>query len=504
MTGSTDLHGNRWLDLLERLGNRLPEPVTLFAMALLLVMLLSQLGAWLGWSALTPEAERIEVRSLLDGDGIWWLLSHMVQNFVQFPPLGIVLVAMFGIGIAERSGLLAALLEKSLRSAPQRLLTPAVIFLGITSSLTVDAGYVVLPPLAAALYYAAGRSPLVGLAAAFAGVSAGYSANLFITALDPLLAGLTQSAAQIIAPDYRVAVTANWFFAATSVFLLTLIGWWVTARFVEPRQQREAIAAPDDATVDSDAGRRPQAGLRAAGLTLVGLMTGVLLLILIPGAPLHGDGEQFARWIEAMVPLLFLIFLACGLAYGITAGTICNDRDVAGMLGDTVRGLAPYIVLAFAAAQFIEAFRYSQLGLLLAIAGGEALASLAAPAPLMVTSFIALVVLANLVMGSASAKYALLAPVFVPMLMQAGLSPELTQAAYRVGDSVSNVITPLNPYWVIILAFAQRWQQSAGIGTLLALMLPYAISFAIFWSLLLAIWVLIGLPLGPGGGTTYP
>lgn len=497
-------HGNRWLDTLERLGNRLPEPVSLFAIALLLVMLLSQVGAWLHWSAVAPDGETMRVQGLLSAEGSWWLLRHMVENFVLFPPLGIVLVAMFGIGLAERSGLLSALLERGLRSAPQRLLTPAVLFLGICSSLTVDAGYVVLPPLAAALYYMAGRPPLVGLAAAFAGVSAGYSANIMLTALDPLLAGLTQSAARIIAPDWQVAVTANWFFAAVSTVLLTLVGWWLTARYVEPRQRIEtASEAPSVKDADSNDDNQAR-GLRAAGLTLLVMLVVLFLLILVPNAPLHGDGEQFARWIEVMVPILFMLFLGAGLAYGIAAGTVRHDRDVAEMLSDTVRGLAPYIVLAFVAAQFIEAFRYSQLGLLLAIQGGEMLAALAAPAPVLVTGFISLVILANLLMGSASAKYALLAPVFVPMLMQAGLSPELTQAAYRVGDSVSNVITPLNPYWVIILAFAQRWQRDAGIGTLLALMLPYAIGFGVFWSLLLAIWAATGLPLGPGGGISYP
>uniref|UniRef100_UPI0025C46803 AbgT family transporter n=1 Tax=Aquisalimonas sp. TaxID=1872621 RepID=UPI0025C46803 len=251
-----------------------------------------------------------------------------------------------------------------------------------------------------------------------------------------------------------------------------------------------------------DTGAHPDRGLRAAGVAFAIILLVVLLLILIPGAPLHGEGEHFARWVEAMVPLLLVVFLVPGLAYGVRAGTIASDHDAARLLADTMAALAPYIVLAFVAAQFIEAFNYSQLGLLLAISGGQALAALAIPAPMLAVGFLLVVMLANLFIGSASAKYAFLAPVFVPMLMQAGLSPELTQAAYRIGDSVTNIITPLNPYWVIVLAFVQRWQPGAGIGTLLALMLPYAIAFAFAWPLLLAVWIMLGVPPGPGAPVT--
>ena len=506
----------RLLDRLERAGNALPHPVTLFAYALLLVMLLSQLAAWLGWSVERPAPAAdgsltVTARGLFESEGLWWLFSSLVQNFTAFPPLGIVLVAMFGIGVAERSGLLPALLERGLRITPRRLLTPAVVFLGILSSLAMDAGYVVLPPLAAALFYAAGRPPLAGLAAAFAGVAAGFSANLFITALDPLLAGFTQAGAQIVAPDYRVAVTANWWLMIVSTFVLTAAGWWVTARFVEPREA--ARDAFDGGTADTgraaaaDAhavGENPGRGLTAAAAVFVLTLTLLLAFVLVPGAPLHGEGERFARWVEGMIPMLFLCFLLPGLAYGIAAGTIRSDRDAVRMMSDTLVALAPYILLAFIAAQFIAAFNYSQLGLLLAITGGGWLASLQLPAPALVLTFLVLVMFTNLLMASASAKYAFFAPVFVPMLMMAGISPELTQAAYRVGDSITNVVTPLNPYWVIVLAFMQRWRAAAGMGTLLALMVPYALVFVLVWPALLLLWVLAGLPLGPGGALYWP
>lgn len=495
--------GTRWLDRLERAGNALPHPVTLFALALVAVMVLSQIAAWFGWSAEKPAGaatagEVVSARGLLEADGIWWLLAGMVENFMTFPPLGLVIVAMLGIGVAERSGLIPALLERLLLWTPQRLLTPAVVLLGILSSVTLDAGYILLPPLAAALFHAAGRSPLAGLAATFAGVSAGFSANFVITALDPMLAGLTEAAARILEPDYAVAVTANWWLMIVSTVILTLIGWWVTARWVEPRQQAVATVNVEVENRGHEVGPAPSRGLRAAGLTAVLLAGVIVALILVPGAPLHGDGDNFARWIEVMVPLLLVIFLLPALAYGVAAGTIRSDRDVADMLAATISALAPYIVLAFVAAQFIEAFNYSQLGLLLALSGGQALAALAIPAPILGIGFVLAVMVANLFIGSASAKYAFLAPVFVPMLMQAGLSPELTQAAYRIGDSVTNIITPLNPYWVIVLAFVQRWQPGAGIGTLLALMLPYAVAFALVWSLVLAVWIALGIPPGPG------
>jgi len=498
-----------WLDRLERAGNRLPDPATLFLAGTLVVMGLSHLAVTLGWSvektvrqgeALTREL--VTPVSLLDSDGLWWAISGLVDNFVRFPPLGLVLVGLLGIGLAERSGLLPALLRRAIGAAPAPLLVPATVFVGILSSLALDAGYLVLPPLAAGLFLAAGRSPLTGIAAATAGVTAGFSANLVITGLDPLLAGLTTAGARVLDADYEVAITANWWFMIASTLVLTAAGAWVTRRLVEPRLKGIAIAEVETAKAP-DRGLEDR-GLRAAGVAFVLVMALVLALALIPGAPLHGTGGRFPRWMEALVPLLLLIFLSLGLAYGIAARTIRSDHDAVAMMTETLRGMAPYLVLAFFAAQFIAFFSHSRLGEMLAVTGGDWLAGLGvAPAGLMI-AFVALVMLANLLVGSASAKYALFAPVFVPMFMQAGISPELTQAAYRVGDSVTNGITPFNPYLIIILAFVRRYRPDAGLGTLLALMLPYTLVFALVWGLLLGVWVTAGWELGPGGGLTYP
>lgn len=512
---NTNQQNTGLLAWIERTGNRLPSPAMLFFVAAIFIMLLSQIAALFEWQVTktvmgADGAQRevvVHAIGLLNSEGIWWALSNMVSNFMSFPPLGLVLVAMLGIGVAERSGLVAALLQVTVGKTPAMLLTPSVFFLGVMSSLALDAGYVVLPPLAAALYLALGRSPLVGIATAFAGVSAGFSANLFVTGLDPLLAGFTQAGAQLIDETYVVSAAANWWFMIASTLLITLIGWWVTARWVEPRMSHVPYEIPAGIQVSKNTLKDTEnttRGLKWAAMSFVGALVLFLLLILLPDAPLYGQGKTFDRWIEAIVPLILIAFLLPGIAFGYGAKTLRSEKDIARLMGETMASLGPYIVLAFFAAQFIAFFKFSHLGEMLAIVGGQALAQADLSSGVLITAFIFIVMLGNLFMGSASAKYAFFAPVFVPMFMQVGISPELTQAAYRVGDSVTNVITPLNPYMVIVLAFLQRYAPKAGIGTLISLMLPYAIAFAIAWLFLLLAWMFFGLPLGPGGGLGYP
>lgn len=496
------------LDRIERIGNRLPHPAILFAGLTVLVMLLSALAAGTGWAVDKPSAgpgepglasASITAQSVLNADGIWWLISHLVENFLAFPPLGIVLVGMLGIGIAERSGFIPALLAAIANAVSPRLLTPTVVFLGIISSVGLDAGYVVLPPIAALLFVLNNRSPVVGIAAAFAGISAGFSANLVITAVDPLMAGFTEAAAQFADPAYRVAVTANWWFMAVSTIVLTTVGWAVTAWIVEPRNGIAALPARDEPATDPANPRAMRYALGALAVTAALIAA----LIVLPDAPLYGTGARFPRWVEATVPLLFVGFVVPGIVYGFVSGAFTNERDVADAMGRTVAELGPYIVLAFFAAQFIETFKYTRLGEMLAITGGQALTELAVPVWALLTIFIIVVMCGNLLVGSASAKYAFFAPVFVPMFMYVGISPELTQLAYRVGDSITNVITPLNPYMVIIVALVQRYVPTAGLGTVVALMLPYAAVFAVVWIAMLLLWLGLGIPLGPGGPLTY-
>jgi len=548
-TGGAATRSTRLLDTIERVGNRLPAPASLFLIGAVLVMILSQVAVSLDWTvektisrevtqpvldaagepvvdasgapitrAVTDPASgspkrelavvKVRAVGLLSSEGIYWALRSMVTNFTAFPPLGVVLVAMLGIGLAEKSGFIGALLKATLLSVPPALFTPTVIFVGVMSSMGLDAGYVVLPPVAAALYQSVGRSPVVGIAAVFAGVSAGFGANLLPTSLDPLLANFTTASAQLVDPGYTVAATANWWFMIASTLLLTLVGWGVTALFVEPRF---AGKGPEDGGVGQAAGSAEDRRLTPVEKRALLLAVGVAVTVcavcaacaLIPGAPLYGVDGPFPRWVKVIVPLIFFAFLLPGLVYGFATGSLKNDKDVAATFGETMAGMGSYIVLAFFAAQFIAYFAHSGLGEMLAISGGRVLARAGLPDALLMVGFIGVVIVGNLFIGSMSAKYAFFAPVFVPMFMQVGISPELTQVAYRVGDSVSNVITPLNPYVVILLVFMQRYMSRAGIGTLVALMLPYAFAFTIAWTALLVLWMAAGASLGPGGPLAY-
>ena len=539
------------LDRIEAVGNALPDPATLFALGALAVIALSWLAVELDWSVektlrrdvrsaviaadgrpvidpsdgssvtiaqLDPrtgivlrETVTVEVRarSLLTSDGLYYALDHMVSAFVNFAPLGVVLVGMLGIGVAEKSGFIGALLKQVMLAVPPSLLTPAVIFVGVMSSMGLDAGYVVLPPVAAALYRSAGRSPAAGLAAVFAGVAGGFGANLFVTSLDPLLAELSTEGASLIDPDYAVAANANLWFMIASTVMLTAVGWLVTARWVEPRYADKAPedggpTPPDELAAQAHAltPLERRALVRALAACAIGVVV-LIVLITTPGAPLHGVDGRFPRWVSVIVPLLFLGFLLPGVVYGAATGVVRSDKDVAAMMSETIAGLGSYIVLAFFAAQFIEYFRYSNLGEMLALAGGQSLARAALPSSLLMVAFLLVVGVGNLFIGSMSAKYAFFAPVFVPMFMQVGISPELTQIAYRIGDSVSNVITPLNPYMIIVLAFLQRYVPRSGLGTLVALMLPYTLAFLVAWTILLVGWMALDIPLGETGPLHY-
>jgi aminobenzoyl-glutamate transport protein len=538
------------LDMVETAGNRLPDPAILFLVGALLVMLASGIASWTNWEVvkkvpvqvvneatgqtrldLVPSLVTVETVNeagetvveeteevlrpvnLLTSDGIFWVISSMINNFMRFPPLGIVLVGMLGIGVAERTGMIAALLKLFMLITPASLLTPAMVFIGVMSSLAADAGYVVLPPLAALLFLAVGRSPMVGIAAVFAGVSAGFNANLVITGMDPLLAGLSTTGAQFVDPEYVVNPSSNWLFMIVSTFMATLVGWGVTHWIVEPRFERKSpeeggpTSVPEGEAASQSLSPDEIRAVKVAAVVAVASFAVVLVNILVPGFPLYGKGTNFDRWAESIVPLMFVLFLLPGIAFGVANQTIQSTKDLSRLMAESMAAMAPIIVLAFFAAQFVEYFRHSNLGAMLAITGGEVLATAKLPTFALLLAFVLLTATFNMFVGSMSAKYALFAPIFIPMLMLVGISPELTQAAYRIGDSVTNIITPLNPYLIIILVFMQKHDRNAGMGTLIATMLPYTIFFTIGWSLLLGIWLVLGLPLGipfDTGPLTYP
>jgi aminobenzoyl-glutamate transport protein len=518
--------GYRFLDAVERIGNRLPDPVTLFVAGALLVLVGSHLAALAGWKATYTvagpagaELREVAAKSLLEGEGLRWVWLNVVRNFTDFHPLGVVLVCMLGIGVAERTGLIAAVLRLVVVLTPARLLVPTVVFAGIMSNVAADAGYVVLPPLAAAIFAKMGRAPLAGLAAVFAGVAAGFSANLLPSALDPLLQGITQESARLLEPTREVGVLCNYWFMAVSTVVLTFVGWFITAKFVEPRFSRSEVQAQiaTQSQLDAPAGdagqqaataAREARGLLAALAALLACGGVLAALVMIPGWPLHGEylraGRMVPIWADVIVPAMLVLFLVPGLAYGIAVGSIRSDRAVAGMMGATMSSMGMYIVLAFVAGQFVAWFRESNLGTLIALASADAIATLSLPPMLLVVAILLLTAFINLFIGSASAKWALLAPVFVPLFMRLGISPELTQAAYRVGDSCTNPVAPLNAYLVVVLVVMQRIAPKAGLGSLIALMLPYAIGFLIAWTLLLLAYVQLGLPLGPGAESFMP
>jgi len=500
----------RALDWVERAGNRLPDPAVLFLGALVLTWIFSALLAPVSFSAIDPRSgDPVVVKNLLAGQEITSFLAQMVQVFVSFPPLGVVLVAMLGIGVAEHSGFINAGLRGLLSVTSRRWLTPMVITVGIVSHSAVDAGYVLVVPLGGVIFYAAGRHPLAGVAAAFAGVSGGFSANFVPSSLDPLLAGLTQAGAQVLDPNLLVNPLNNYFFTTASSLLIVGLGWFLTDRIVEPRLSATPLdgdlqGLPTMEPLEPNERRALRLSLVAMGLGLV-----VLALTAAPdGSPwrdsdggLAGFGSPLMR---AIVPLIFLLFLIPGIVYGYASGVFASHRDVVEGMTRAMNGMGYYIVMAFFAAQFIYAFGQSNLGALIAIEGATFLRGLGLPGGVTLVGIVLVTASVNLLVGSSSAKWALLAPILVPMLMSLGISPDLTQAAYRVGDSTTNIITPLMPYFPLIVVFCQRYVKDSGIGTLVAMMLPYSVVFLAFWSLFLIGYWAVGLPLGLQSSYVYP
>lgn len=564
------------LDWIEWAGNKLPEPAILFAYLAGIVILLSALGSWLGWSVQPVQpvvlgtdaagepilgaqavGSPIEPRSLLNGDGVYWMLSSMLRNFVGLPSVPLIFTAMLGIGLAEKFGLFGALMRALATVTPPRLLTPVVVFIGANASVASDAGYIILPPLAAALYLAMGRHPIAGLAAAFAGVAGGFGAGFFPNGSDGAIAGFAQDAARIIDPAYNVTILHNYYFKATSAIVVTLAGWYVTDRIVEPRLN----ANPD--SLDRAVGEaqlealslKPEerSALRTAlwlALALIGLAAA---LIYVPGMPLHGPGQQTLasgrvlvqesvliapagtpapaeagdvyartplsvveapgngrllespgpRWSHVIVPLIFLVFAIPGAVYGRLVGTCRSQKDLVDGLYSGIRSIVPVLVIAFFMAQFVNYFSYTNLDRMLAYSGGSLLVEAQVPIVLLIVLFVLLVIFGDFAISGMLSKFGVLAPIFIPMFMLVGKSPELTTAAYRIGDSVVNIVTPLNSYLLIILAMLQKYRREAGLGTLIALMLPYTFFLTIAWTATLVIWYLSGANLGPGAPLEY-
>lgn len=499
-----------WLGAVERIGNRLPDPAVLFIYLLVIVWLLSWLMSYLQFDLLDPRSgEPLLIVNQLSGAAITKFLSAMVTNFAHFHPIGVVLVSMLGIGVAEHTGFINTGLRAMLAVTAKWLLTPMVIAVGIVSHTAVDAGYVLVIPLGGVIFYAAGRHPLAGIAAAFAGVSGGFSANFVPSALDPMLQGISQSGAQILDPSIVLNPLNNYFFTAASSLLIIALGWLITDRFIEPKLEHQPLRED----IDISRSMEPlspveKKGLRLALLSMLVAIAIVVLTALPQDSAWRGSTGSLTEFgaplMASIVALIFALFLLPGVVYGVVAGTVKSSRDVIQGMTKAMNSMAYYLVIMFFIAQFIYAFGQSNLGVLLALEGAALLKALAMPSALTITGVIILTGIINLFIGSSSAKWALLAPIFVPMLMGLGISPDLAQAAYRVGDSSTNIITPLMPYFPLVVVYCQRYVKDTGIGTVTAMMLPYSMTFITLWTVFLLLYWLLGIPLGLQSSYTYP
>jgi len=494
----------RFLYFIEKTGNALPHPAILFLILALITLAFSAIGSLFGWSGVHPATgEQVETVNLLSREGIHRIILQMVTNFTGFAPLGIVMVAMLGIGVAESSGLIRATINYLLTKTPPSCITFMVVFAGVVSSIAADVGYVLVIPLAGAIFHSLGRHPIAGIAAGFAGVSGGFAANIVIAPLDPMLAGFSTEAAHIVDPNYLVLPTAYYYFMAVSTFLITIVCTLVTVKWIEPRLgkytgevEREEIAQPT---------ALEKKGLFYAGLVVLGWAI-LLAIALVPedGFLRGGDGGILSSPVlRGVITLIFLAGASVGIVYGYTVGKFTKAEDIINSMSDNIKTLATYLVLVFFAAQFVAWFNWSNLGLLIAINGASVVKDANIGLIPLIIIFITITAFLNLFIGSASAKWAIVAPIFVPIFMLSGYSPELAQSAYSVGDSVTNLITPLMPYFALIIVYCQKYDKEVGIGTIAATMLPYTIMLYISWTLLLVVWVLFELPLGPGSPLYY-
>lgn len=510
----------RFLHVVEWLGNALPHPVTLFALFAAGIVILSGILGYFDVAVVDPRPEgakgraangMIEVVSLMNADGLRMIMMNLVNNFVEFAPLGTVLVAMLGVGVAEKSGWLTAVIRGMVLKAPPSLVTVFIVLAGVLSNTASEMGYVVLVPLAAIVFHSLGRHPLAGLAAAFAGVSGGYSANLLIGTVDPLLSGITTEAAALIDPGYEVDVSANWYFMIASTFLITIVGSFVSLKIVEPslgtyKGTPEGMDEEDEHRMDPLSDQERKGLWRTLWATLI--FAAVLAAMVVPDDGILRNqvtgeiaGSPFLRGIVAII---FVYFLVVGFVYGRAVGTIRTDRDVIDAMAFAMSRLGLYIALVFFAAQFVSFFGWTNLGAITAVTGANFLESIGLTGPALFFLFILVCAFINLMLGSASAQWAVTAPIFVPMLMLLGYSPEIIQAAYRIGDSSTNIITPMMSYFGLIMAFVARYVPKAGVGTLIAIMLPYSVAFLVLWSIFFFVWAFVfGIPVGPASPTYY-
>lgn len=503
----------RSLDVVESIGNSLPHPATIFIILTAIIIVVSAVASSMGLSVSYDMVDQasgtvvkttVAAESLLSPDGIRFMFTNIISNFTTFFPLGPVFVIILCVGVAEGTGFLSASLRKVAKVTPKKLVTAMIIFLGIMSNVASSTGYVVLVPLGAIIFMSFGRHPIAGLAAAFAGVSGGWSANLLIGSNDPMFAGISTQAANMLDPNYLVQPTSNWYFMIVSTFLIIAVGTFVTEKIVEPRLGK--YVTEEEAVVE-DITDLEKRGMKFAILSLV-VYIAVIAALVLPENGILRDPETggilSSPFMNSIIPIMGGVFLVPGMFYGIGAKVVKNDKDVIELMVKGITGITGFLVLVFFAGQFIKIFDYSKLGTIMSVSGAHFLENTGFVGLPLIICFIVLTAVINIVIAVDSAKWVLMAPIFVPMFMRIGLSPELTQLVFRIGDSCTNVIAPLMPFFALIVAFCQKYDKKAGVGTLITTMIPYSIAFLIGWTLLFIVWFVLKLPIGPGAPLFYP
>ncbi len=486
------------LGTIERVGNALPHPFILFLYLVVALIILAAVLAGLGVSAVNPTTgEVVKVQSLLTRDGMVWILGSLVSNFSGFAALGIVLVMQMAIGVTEASGLLTTAIRRAVLGVPTWALTATVLFIGINGSIASEASIIFIPPLAAAAFYAAGKHPLAGLIAGYAATNAGFTANLMITATDALLYGVTQEAAQMIDPSYTTTPANNWYFMIASCFVLTIVGTIVNDRIIEPRLGKFTGSEVDEARDATDLEKK---GLRNAGIFSV-IFIALILIGLIPSnGILRGDDGSIINgpFITGLVPFLLAYFVLVGVVYGFTVGTFKKLEDIPKVMADSLTSLTGYIVLVFVIAQFIAIFNYTNLAMVIAVNAASFLSHIGLTGVPLILAILLVTTFVNFFMTSGTAKWYIFAPIFVPMFMMLGYTPEFAQVVYRIADSCTNPITPIYPYLPMVIGMAAKYDKKFGMGNVISMMIPYSFGFLIIWTIFVIAWMFLGLPLGPG------
>lgn len=494
----------KFLDGVERAGNKLPHPFMLFVYLAAAVILISSVVGWAGVSFEDPQnGETVAVQPLISEEGLEYILSSMLDNFTGFAPLGLVLVMMLGIGLAQKVGLMETFMTSVILKAPKKLVTYAVIGTGIIGNLASDAAFVIIPPLAAMVFYALGRHPLAGIAAGFAGVGAGFTANVIITGTDALLSGITTEAAQTVNENVTVTPVDNWYYMIASVPMLMIVGAWLTEKVIEPRLGTYDGSYSDGTVLGNQIEEiTPERfrGMRNAGIAGAVYLVLIAIMVVPANGLLRGENGAIvdSPFISNIVPLILFFFIIVAIAYGVTTKVINSASDVPEFMAQSMKDMAGYITLIFAAAQFIAYFEWTNLSSYMAVSGAEFLTAADFSGLPVVVGFILLAGVLNMFIFSGSAQWALMAPIFIPLFMYLDYNPAYIQLAYRLADSTTNVITPLNPYVPMILAFMKQYDHRAGFGTLFSIMLPYTLVFLTLWIIMFIVWNLLGLPIGPG------